>query len=65
LTERQKEVLKKITTRPTISRKALALELGGINESSVQKQVKALKRKRAIERIGSNTKGYWEMLINE
>jgi len=65
LTDRQKEVLDIITNRPTISRKALAKKLGGINESAVQKHIEALKKKRAIERIGSDAIGYWKVFFNQ
>lgn len=61
---RQKEVLDTITTRPTITRKALAKELGNINESAVQKHIEALKRNNVIERIGSDAMGYWKVLYN-
>lgn len=63
LTERQKEVLELIIANPKVSRKELA-QLLGINESAVQKHLKAISDERLIERVGTK-KGYWKILIEE
>ncbi|MFC1762870.1 RNA-binding domain-containing protein [Planctomycetota bacterium] len=60
LTERQREVLGLIRANPTISRKALAKELG-INPSAIDKHLNALKGKGALKRIGG-TRGHWEVI---
>ncbi|MCB0734261.1 MAG: winged helix-turn-helix transcriptional regulator [Flavobacteriales bacterium] len=60
LTERQKDVYNLIVANPKVSRKELAEQLG-INESAVQKHLKALTEAKVIERIGTN-KGYWRVL---
>ncbi len=61
LTTRQKEVLKIISDNPEITRKELAVKLGNISESAVQKHIEALKKKQSIVRIGSDAKGYWKI----
>lgn len=63
LTERQKEVFKLIVANPKVSRKELA-QLLNINESAVQKHLKALNDEKVIERVGTN-KGYWKILVKE
>src|SRR5690554_606566 len=62
LTTRQKEVLSYILTDQKITRKELAKILD-INESAVQKHLKALTTKKIIQRIGTKD-GYWEILLN-
>ncbi|MFN7845594.1 MAG: RNA-binding domain-containing protein [Bacteroidota bacterium] len=63
LTDRQKEVLQLITLNTKLSRKELAEKLG-INESAVQKHLKALTEEKIIERVGTK-KGYWKILITK
>ena len=60
LTTRQKEVLSYILTDQKITRKELA-QILDINESAVQKHLKALTTKKIIQRIGTKD-GYWEIL---
>lgn len=61
LTERQQAVLALIEDDKRISRKEMAARLT-INESAVQKHLKALTELSVIERIGTRN-GYWKILI--
>lgn len=61
LTARQKEVFEYIVDNPKISRSELASKIG-INESAIQKHIKALKEKQVIKREGKTT-GQWLILI--
>ena len=60
LTEKQKEVFNLIVANSKITRKQLAQKLE-INESAVQKHLKALVLLEVIERIGTY-KGYWKII---
>jgi len=60
LTQRQDEVFKLILANPKISRRELAEKMG-INESAIQKHLKALNEQEMLERIGTK-KGYWKIL---
>ena len=61
LTKKQLGVMRIIKENPSISRKALSLQLG-INESAVQKHIEHLKTKEAIRRIGPAKGGHWEII---
>lgn len=61
LTKKQSAVMRIIKENPSISRKALAAQLG-INESAVQKHIEHLKKKEAIRRIGPAKGGHWEII---
>ena len=61
ITVKQREVFEYILDNPKITRKAIADRMG-INESAVQKHIKALIVHKVIERVGTN-KGYWKLLI--
>lgn len=61
LTARQKEVFEYIVDNPKVSRSELASKIG-INESAIQKHIKALKEKQVIKREGKTT-GQWLILI--
>jgi ATP-dependent DNA helicase RecG len=63
LPKRQAEVLQMIFADPKISRKALALKMG-INESAVQKHLRALTLHGAVKRVGTRD-GYWNILWKE
>ena len=58
LTDRQKEIFDLISANPKITRKQLSEELE-INESAVQKHLKALTDLKVIERVGTH-KGHWK-----
>src|SRR5690606_11000991 len=61
LTERQKEVYFMIEANPNVSRKELAQNLG-INESAVQKHLKALTDQQIIERVVTY-QGHWKIIF--
>jgi len=61
ITERQKEILERIISECTISRRKLANDLN-INESAVKKHLNVLKKKGVLKRIGG-TRGHWEVMM--
>ncbi len=61
MTSKQRAVLDLIRQNPFASRKELSEKLG-INESAVQKHLDALKKKEAINRVGPDKGGHWEVL---
>lgn len=60
ITDKQREILAYIVSDPKIMRKVLSERLG-INESAVQKHLKALVTQKIIARKGKTT-GYWIIL---
>lgn len=62
LSENQKLILECISNNPNISRNDIAKEINGITESGVKYNLKALKDKGIIRRIGSAKNGYWEIV---
>ncbi|MBU4305598.1 MAG: winged helix-turn-helix transcriptional regulator [Candidatus Omnitrophica bacterium] len=60
LGDKQKKILETLKTKPQISRKELAEELG-INTSAVQKHLAKLKEAGYIKRIGPDFGGHWEV----
>jgi len=58
LTERQIELLKLIVDQPDITYKELAIQIG-INQSAIGKQIKVLKEKHSIKRVG--TRDPWDI----
>jgi predicted HTH transcriptional regulator len=62
LTDRQKEVLALIKTKPTIGYREVG-EVLNINQSAAQKHFEALKEKGVIERVGTTKTGYWKVRV--
>lgn len=61
LSDKQKDILEILRTKPRISRKELAKELN-INTSAIQKHLMKLKEAGYIKRIGPDFGGHWEVL---
>jgi len=61
LTENQKEIISHIIKNPKISAKKLS-ELIGISSRKVEENIKKLKDKQIIERVGANRGGYWRII---
>jgi len=64
LTENQKEIISHIIENPKISAKKLS-ELVGISSRKVEENIKKLKDKQIIERVGANRGGYWRIMDEE
>ncbi|CAK7035927.1 MAG: hypothetical protein BACD_00109 [Bacteroides rodentium] len=62
VTEKEFDVIKLLRIDPGYTYQDLASELN-ISRKTVSDRIKSLKEKGAIERIGSDTKGYWKLNI--
>lgn len=62
VTESEKLLLELLLEDPTFTYIALAERLG-ISRKSVSARIKSLKEKEVIRRVGSDTKGYWEIIL--
>ena len=60
MTEKEKEVIELLTIDPGYTYADLAKNLK-VSRKTVSDRIKALKDKGIIERVGSDTKGYWEI----
>lgn len=60
-TESEQKILKVLIENPYITQIQLS-ELIGISKRSINKNIKNLKDKEKIRRVGSDRKGYWEIL---
>lgn len=60
-TESEQKILKELIKNPTVTQLQLSEKLG-ISRRSIIKNMKKLKDKNKIKRIGSDRKGYWEIL---
>lgn len=57
----EEKIIALIRDNPNIIIKQLAIKTG-LSEPEIKKNLKQLKDKEIIRRIGSNKKGYWEIL---
>lgn len=64
LTDQDKQVLRIIATKPTITQSELALELGW-SVDRVKYYTRKLREKDALHRNGTSRKGTWEITIGE
>ena len=62
LSENQQKMLKIIAENSGITQNELSLKLN-VSRTSIIKNVKILKEKGIIERVGSDRKGYWKILV--
>ena len=62
LNENEQKVFIAITENPHVTKSKLIASLG-ISKGTVDRAIKSLKEKGAIERIGSNKTGYWKIQI--
>lgn len=60
-TENEQKILNELIKNPYITQMQLS-EILGISKRSIIKNMKNLKNKNKIKRIGSDRKGYWEIL---
>ena len=63
LVDSQRMLLKLIIKNPKISKKSMAEQIG-ISTTAVDKNLKTLKDKNIIRRVGDNKSGYWEIISN-
>ena len=61
LVENQKKMLFLIEKKPNISKREMS-EAIGINTSAIDKSIVSLKKKGILRRVGSKTKGYWQIM---
>ena len=60
----EEKILNLIKSKKHITQKELS-KLLGLSENCIYKNLKTLKAKGIIERMGSNKNGYWEILITD
>ena len=61
ITKNQQKIIDLIAQNPYIVREQIARKIG-ISVTSVSNNLKKLSEKSIIKRIGSNKKGYWQIL---
>ena len=61
LTETEKKILQIITNNPNVTQKEIAEELN-VTTVTVKRNIKKLKEKGIIDRVGANKNGYWKVL---
>jgi len=61
-TQKQQEILDHLKRHSTDGRKEIALNIGGITEDGVKKNLRALQQKNLLRRIGPAKGGYWEVV---
>jgi ATP-dependent DNA helicase RecG len=64
VTEKESEVLNLIIEDPSYTTKELAEKLS-LSRKTISDRIKSLKNKGIIRRIGSDTKGHWEIIEDE
>lgn len=62
ITEKEKLIIKSIKDNPRVTVKDIVELVGDITIDGVKYNLKRLKEKGIIKRIGSNRKGYWEVV---
>jgi ATP-dependent DNA helicase RecG len=61
VTERESEIISIISVNATITQAEMAVKLG-VARATINRDVQALKNKGIIRRVGSDAKGYWEVI---
>ncbi len=61
-TQKQQEILAYLKDHPTAGRQEVALNVGGITEDGIKANLKALRQKGLLNRIGPAKGGYWEVV---
>jgi ATP-dependent DNA helicase RecG len=64
LSENQIKLLDLIETRPNVTKEDMAKYIG-ISTTAIDKNIKTLKEKGILERVGGIKDGYWKILIKE
>lgn len=64
LSENQIKLLDLIETRPNVTKEDMAKYIG-ISTTAIDKNIKTLKEKGILERVGGIKAGYWKILIKE
>ena len=62
VTEKELVLLEEILRKPTSTTSELASKLG-LTERTIHRRFKALKEKGILVRVGSDIKGYWEIVM--
>ena len=57
----EKKILQLITNNPNVIQKEIAEELN-VTTMTVKRNIKKLKEKGIIDRVGANKNGYWKVL---
>lgn len=60
-TENEQKILQELVKNPFITQIELSKKLG-VTKRSIIKNMKNLKEKNKIKRVGSDRKGYWEII---
>ena len=60
MTEKEYEVIKLLMINPEYTLQFMANEIG-VSRKNIAARIKKLKDKGIIERVGSDTKGYWKI----
>ncbi|MEX1190426.1 MAG: winged helix-turn-helix transcriptional regulator [Brumimicrobium sp.] len=61
LVESQQKIIELIAANPKISKREMSSKIG-ISSTAIDKNIKSLKDKKIIKRIGSDRSGYWELI---
>ncbi len=61
LTENQIKLLELIGKQPTITKEEMAKHIG-ISTTAIDKNIKTLKEKGVLERMGGRKEGYWQII---
>ena len=64
LAESQQKIIQLILNNPKISKREMAESIG-ISTTAIDNNIKTLKEKDIIERIGSDRSGYWKIITKE
>jgi ATP-dependent DNA helicase RecG len=62
LTENQYEIVKHMMSNPKISAKELS-SIVGISSRKIEENIKKLKEKNIIKRVGAAKGGHWEIIL--
>ena len=64
LSQNQIKLLDLIETRPNVTKEEIA-KLIGISTTAIDKNIKTLREKGILERVGVRKEGYWKILTKE
>lgn len=64
LSENQIKLLELIETRPKVTKEDMAKYIG-ISTTAIDKNIKTLREKGILERVGGRKEGYWKILTKE
>jgi ATP-dependent DNA helicase RecG len=61
LVDSQQKIIQLIAANPKISKREMSNKIG-ISSTAIDKNIKSLKDKKIIKRIGSDRSGHWEII---